>query len=112
MKIIAVALMAPPLAILRYHYARDTAGPIGVFWAMSLLIVLYGLFGDLQANNLPRWLVLGFGIIVWLIAAAWARLVIGAVDEDLHHGEHSPQDHKVPPSLDETDPLQEVRKAR
>lgn len=112
MKITAVALIAPPLAIVRYHTVRDTAGPIGVFWAMSLLIVVYGLFGDPQASNLPRWLVLGFGIVVWLIAATWARLVIGAVDEDIHHGEHSPRDHKVPPSLDEPDPLQELRKAR
>lgn len=113
MKRTTLAVIAPPVAVLRFGAAEATAGPIGVFWLAGLVSLFYGLtggtLGELMAT---RWVLIGLGIVLWIIATVWTRLVIGAVDSDVHHDSVSPRDHKIEPSLNEPDPLNEVRKGQ
>ena len=110
MKRTLVALIAPPAAVVHHGSAGYTAAPIAVFWLTSLFSLVYGLSGG-QLGNLEgsEWIIIGLGVLLWLIAAAWARLVVSGVDADIHHHPDSPLDHRVKPELDEEDPFNQLR---
>ena len=105
MKRTLIALLAPPAAVVHYGAAVHTAAPIGVFWLASLAAIGYGL-ADGSAG-----LLLG-GVLLWLAAAVWARLVIRGVESDLLHGLDSTRDHQVAARLDDPDPVSETRDPR
>ena len=105
MKRTLVALLAPPAALVHYGAAAHTAAPIGVFWLASLAAIAYGL-ADSSAG-----LLLG-GVLLWLAATVWARLVIRGVESDLLHGPDSTHDHQVEARLDDPDPISETRNPR
>lgn len=102
MKRTVFALILPPAAVARYGCVSCTAAPIGVFWLSSLTSIAYGL-----ANALSGPVVLG--VVMWLIATAWARLVIRGVESDTLRREDSTQAQLAIPRLDETDPFTQLR---
>ncbi|MDX1654738.1 MAG: hypothetical protein R3310_05960, partial [Candidatus Competibacteraceae bacterium] len=75
MKITGIALICPPLAIVRYHTVAGTAGPIGVFWLAGLTSLFYGLTGGHTGEGTISWPLLWLGVFLWLTSAVWARLV-------------------------------------
>ena len=109
MKRTLVALVAPPAAVARHGSAGYTAAPIAVFWLTSLFSIGYGLsggkLGDLEGS---QWIIVGIGILLWLIAAAWARLVVSGVEADIRHSPDSPRDHRVVPDINEEDPFKHL----
>jgi hypothetical protein len=113
MKRTLVALVAPPAAVVHHGSASYTAAPIGVFWLTSLFSLVYGFSGG-RLGNLEgsEWIIVGIGILLWLIAAAWARLVVSGVEADALHHPDSPLDHRVKPDADEEDPFNQLRNIR
>ena len=113
MKKTIIALIAPPAAVLRHGSASYTAAPIGVFWLTAVFSLAYGLSGG-KLHNLEgsQWFIVGLGLLLWLIAAAWARLVVSGIEDDLQHRPQSTQDHKITPTPDDEDPLKQVRGMR
>ena len=104
-----IAWLVPPAAVTGYGCATCTAGPIGVFWLTSIVSIVYGLMG----GTLGDWegsqaLLVGLGIVMWLIAAVWARLVIHGVDEDFSENRQGSLQRRVIPRLDEADPFKEI----
>lgn len=102
MKRTVLAFVAPPAAVARYGCVSCTAAPIGVFWLSSLTSIAYGL-----ANALGG--LVAMGVLLWLIAAVWTRLVIRGVQSDLLQREDSTQAHLAIPRLDEPDPFAQLR---
>ncbi len=113
MKRTMVALIAPPAAVARHGSASYTAAPIAVFWLTSLFSLGYGFSGG-RLGNLEgsQWVIVGLGVLLWLIAAAWARLVVSGVEADMHHSPESTRDHLVVPDPDEEDPFSQIRGSR
>jgi hypothetical protein len=54
---------------------------------------------------------LSLGAALWGIAAVWALLTMSGVEADRCNGVFSPLNGKVAPGEDESDPLDEIRKA-
>ena len=101
-----VAWWVPPAAVARYGCATCTAGPIGVFWLAGIVSIAYGLLGGrLGGLEGSQWFLVGLGIIMWLIAAVWSRLVIRGVDEDFSETWQGSLQRRVVPRLDEADPF-------
>ncbi|CDH46042.1 hypothetical protein BN874_340002 [Candidatus Contendobacter odensis Run_B_J11] len=48
-------------------------------------------------------------VLLWLIATAWARLVMRAVESDQLHRKDSTRARLVTPQADETDPFSQLR---
>ncbi len=108
MKRALLALVAPPAAVARYGCAACTAAPIGVFWLASLAGIGYGIAGGTFGNLLGSGGLLAASVLLWLIATAWARLVIRAVENDQLHRKDSTRDHLVTPQADEADPFSQL----
>lgn len=106
-----IALLAPPFAVMRHGCASCTAAPIAVFWLAGLVSIGYGLIGGVLGLPGRSWAEILLGVVMWGIAAAWARLVMGGVAEDAQAGQHSPLQRRVVPHTEESDPFQEVHKA-
>ncbi|HRD65949.1 MAG TPA: hypothetical protein PKY50_07315 [Candidatus Competibacter sp.] len=102
MKRTLLAFVAPPAVVVRYGCVSCTVAPIGVFWLSSLASIAYGL-----ANALGG--LVAMGVLLWLIAAVWARLVIRGVESDLLRREDSTQAQLAIPQLDEPDPFAQLR---
>ncbi len=108
MKRTMLALIAPPAAVARYGCVTCTAAPIGVFWLGSLAGIGYGLAGGTLGDLFGPGFLIAAGVLLWLIAAAWARLVIRGVESDLLHRADSTHDHQVESPIDE-DPFHQLR---
>ncbi|MCP5419084.1 MAG: hypothetical protein H6970_02430 [Gammaproteobacteria bacterium] len=106
-----LSLLAPPFAVMKHGCASCTAAPIAVFWLASLVSIGYGLVGGVLGSPGRSWTEIFLGIILWVIAAAWARLVIGGVTEDTQAKQNSPLQRRVVPGTDEPEPFEEARKA-
>lgn len=104
-----IAWLAPPAAVIGHGCAACTAGPIGVFWLTGIFSIVYGLLGG-RLGNLEgsEWLLVGLGIVLWSIAAVWARLTLHGVAEDYHPARQGSLQRRVIPRLDETDPFQQL----
>lgn len=50
----------------------------------------------------------GLGMVMWLIASLWARLVLHGVEEDLRENRPGSRSRRVIPRLEETDPLKAI----
>lgn len=108
-----VAWLVPPAAVARYGCATCTAAPIGVFWLASLVSLVYGLLGGkLGGVEGTQWVLIGLGVVMWIIAAVWARLVIQGVAEDLSPSQEGSRDRRVVPQVDEADPFKELSQSR
>lgn len=106
-----MAWLIPPAAVYRHGCATSTSAPIGVFWLASLVSLIYGLLGGKLGNvEGTQWVLVGLGIVMWIIAAVWARLVIQEVNEDLNPHQQGSLNRRVVPKPDEPDPFSEVSK--
>ena len=109
-----LALLVPPVAVCRYGCASCCAAPIGVFWLAGIISIIYAFFGgpaELETISLGT---LTLGAALWGIASIWAENTIKGVDDD----EKDPKcDSKastvcrmVRPTMDDSDPMDEVKK--
>lgn len=103
--------LIPPLAVCRYGCASCCAAPIGVFWITGLISIVYGFLGGPAHLAGTSWPTVGLGAGLWLIAMVWAWLVIRNTDEETCEGRPNRLCRTLAPDADETDPLDEVRKA-
>ena len=106
---ILLALVAPPAAVARFGCATCTAAPIGVFWLAGLVSIGYGVAGGAPNALLSAGGLIVVGVLLWLIATAWARLVIRGVESDLRQQEDSTRASQVPPKPDDPDPFSQIR---
>lgn len=114
MKRKTLAILSPPLAVCRYGCASCCAAPIGVFWLTGIIGIIYGYLGGPAGLDTISWVTMGLGAGLWALAAIWAENTIRGVEADQ-------QDPKcktnasticriVKPRLDESDPLDEIKK--
>ena len=106
-----LALVAPPVAVCKFGCASCCAAPIGVFWIAGLVSLIYAFFGgpsSLEGFSAGTFLL---GAILWGIATTWAELTINGIDADDQCDEqNSSLCRMVKPKLDDSDPLEEIKK--
>jgi len=112
MKRIVLALLVPPFAVCRYGCAGCCAAPIGVFWLTGIVSLIYGYLGGPLHLDTVSWYTVGLGAALWAIAAVWAAITLLTVDDDKCQKKSSPICSKIIPRHDESDPFDEIRKAR
>ena len=109
MKRTLLALIAPPAAVARHGCAACTAAPIGVFWLSSLAGIGYGIAGGTFGSLLGSGGLVAASVLLWLIATAWARLVMQGVENDLLHQKDSTRARLVTPQANDPDPFSQLR---
>lgn len=114
MKRSILALAIPPFAVCRYGCAGCCAAPIGVFWLAGIISIIYAFFGGPTGADGISVGTLGLGVILWVIATVWAENVIKGVTEDAKdkncETKASTVCRLVQPKLDDSDPMEEVKK--
>lgn len=114
MKRRSLALITPPIAVCKYGCAGCCAAPIGVFWIAGLVSIIYAFFGgpaELDEFSPGTFLL---GVLLWGIATVWAELTINGIEAD----DSDPKCDKnassfcriVKPRIDDSDPMDEVKK--
>ena len=106
-----LALITPPVAVCRYGCAGCCAAPIGVFWIAGMVSIVYAFFGGPAGTE-------GFsngtfllGVILWAIASTWAGLTINGIAADKQcDKEASSLCRAVKPTVDDSNPLDEIKK--
>jgi hypothetical protein len=116
---VTMSLLAPPLAVCRYGCASCCAAPIGVFWVAGLASLVYGGLGGPLRSGSVAWSVVGLGILLWIVASAWALLTVQSVSDAGERDRRRARQgicRVVSGSSacepDESDPLEEVRRYR
>lgn len=108
-----LTFVCPPVAACRFGCASCCAAPIGVFWLAGMVSILYGMAGGPSNLMGPSWNTVGLGVVLWVIAAVWAALTIrGADNGNCEARGKNGLCNKILPKEDESDPFEEVRKAR
>lgn len=114
MKRSILALLVPPVAVCRYGCAGCCAAPIGVFWITGIVSIIYAFYGGPLGSEGISLGTLTLGAVLWGIAAIWAENVIRKVDEDSSdsrcESRSSTVCRLVQPRIDESDPMDEVKK--
>jgi hypothetical protein len=83
-----------------------------VFWLAGITGIIYGLLGgptNLMGPSMNRVL---RGIGLWGVASVWAAITIRSADDDKCEKRSSRLCTGITPQNDESDPFDEVRKAR
>jgi len=112
MKRAGLTLVTPPLAACKFGCAGCCAAPIGVFWITGIVSIVYGIVGG-PANLMgPSWNTIALGLALWGIAAVWSAITIRSADDEKCNRRKNRLCDKILPAADESDPLDEVRKAR
>jgi hypothetical protein len=111
-KLLLMSLSFPPFAACRYGCAGCCAAPIGVFWIAGITGIVYGLLGGPTNRFGVDWEFVGLGVLTWLVASVWARVTIAGADADKCARKTSTLCSRILPGADESDPFDEVRKAR
>jgi hypothetical protein len=106
-----LTLLVPPYAICRYGCTGFCAAPIGVFWLTGLFGIIYGFMGGLGISQGTDWLVVSLGAGLVAIAAGWAWLAIRKAEQEEHDSAGNPV-CRIFPGVDESNPFDEVKKAR
>jgi len=110
---ILLSLVVPPISVCRYGCAGCCAAPIGVFWVAGIASLVYGYFGGPLNLEGISWNTIGLGALLWAIASIWAMItVLNVSNEQCEQKKGHTICGKVDSRLDESDPLDEVRKAR
>ena len=114
MKRAALILFTPPIAACKLGCAGCCAAPIGVFWLTGIVSIVYGMVGGPGNLMGPSWNTVALGLVLWGIASSWAAITIRSAEEEKCERRSSPICNKVltPGTDDESDPFDEVRKAR
>jgi hypothetical protein len=104
-------LFIPPMAACKYGCKSCCAAPIGVFWLTAIVAILYGLIwgGPTEGTGLHT-AVVGLGL--WIVASVWAWFVVRGADADRCKQSDSSWCSTILPNDDDTDPMDEIRKAR
>ena len=114
MKRSVLGVVIPPLAVCRYGCAGCCAAPIGVFWLAGIISIVYAFFGGPTGSDGISLGTLALGVILWVIAIIWAENVIKGVTEDENdkkcETKASTVCRLVRPKLDDSDPMEEVKK--
>ncbi len=114
MKRSILALAVPPLAVCRYGCAGCCAAPIGVFWLAGIISIIYAFFGGPTGVEGISLGTLALGLVLWAIATIWAENVIKGVSADEKdkkcEAKESTVCRLVQPKLDDSDPMEEVKK--
>ena len=114
MKRSILAMAVPPIAVCRYGCAGCCAAPIGVFWLAGIISIIYAFFGGPTGEAGISLGTLALGIVLWVIATVWAENVITGVEEDVKDKQSernvSTVCRLVQPGIDDSDPLEEVKK--
>lgn len=114
MKRKTLAILTPPLAVCQYGCASCCAAPIGVFWVTGIIGIAYGYLGGPAGLDTISWVTMGLGAALWAIAAVWAENTIQGVEADREDPKckstSSTVCRIVRPQIDESDPLDEVKK--
>ncbi len=105
-------IIAPPVSACLFGCAGCCAAPISVFWLAGIVSILYGIVGGPTNLMGPSWNTIGLGFVLWGIASVWTALSIRGADADSCQGRNSQLCDKILPGADESDPFEEVRKAR
>ena len=108
----ALTVITPPVAVCRFGCAGCCAAPITVFWLTGIVAIIYGFVGGPGNLMGPSWNTIALGLALWGIAAVWALITIRSADEDRCETRNSPLCKNILPESDESDPFDEVRKAR
>ncbi len=111
MKSYITATLIPPVGACRYGCGTSCAAPITVFWLFGVISVVYGLLGGPTNEPGTSWYTVGLGLVMWGIAAVWTLATLQGVEADRCHDLWSPKAHRIQPCDNETDPLEEVKKA-
>jgi len=109
------AALAPPLAVCQYGCAGCCAAPIGVFWITGIVSIIYGFLGGPAGLDSISWTTVMLGLALWGIAAVWAETTIRSVEEDQADPNCKAKSSSslcriVRPGLDESNPLDEIKK--
>ena len=112
MKRALLTILTPPVAACRYGCAGCCAAPIGVFWIAAMVSLVYGMIGGPTNLMGPNSYLILLGMVLWGIASVWAAVTIRGADDDKCQRKTSTLCNKIMPSVDESDPFDEVRKAR
>lgn len=111
MKNYLITTFMPPLGACCYACGTNCAAPITVFWLFGVISVVYGFMGGPLQLETTSWYTVGLGFIMWSISAVWALLSVRGVEEDQCQSLISNRKRHVEPILDESDPLEEVKRA-
>ena len=113
MKRALLTLLTPPVAACRFGCAGCCAAPIAVFWLTGIVSIIYGIVGG-PGNLLgPSWNTIALGLVLWAIASAWTAITIRSASEEKCERRSNPLCNNIlTTSADESDPFDEVRKAR
>jgi len=105
-------VLTPPVAVCRFGCAGCCAAPIAVFWITGMVSITYGMIGG-PANLMgPSWNTMLLGVGLWCIASVWAAVAIRGADEARCVDKKSDLCRRILNTEDESDPFDEVRKAR
>lgn len=107
-----LTVLTPPLAVCRFGCASCCAAPIAVFWITGMVGITYGFIGGPTNLMGPSWNTILLGLALWLIASVWAAVAIRGANDDRCTERRSTLCRRVLDSEDESDPFDEVRKAR
>jgi len=109
-----LAILIPPLAVCRYGCASCCAAPIAVFWITGIVGIVYGFMGGPASLPSVSWITVGLGVGLWALASIWAETTIRGVEADRQDPKCQQNNSNicriVRPRLDESDPLDEVKK--
>ncbi len=106
-----LAFVAPPVAVCRYGCAGCCAAPIGVFWIAGIISLIYAFFGGPVETDGFSITTFILGVVLWAIATTWAELTINGINaDDQCNGNASSMCRIVKPKLDDSDPLDEIKK--
>lgn len=112
MKRALLTLLTPPVAVCRFGCAGCCAAPIAVFWITGLIGISYGLVGGPTNLMGPSWNTVLLGLGLWAIASVWAGVTIRGASADRCVDDKSTLCRRMLNPDEETDPFDEVRKAR
>ncbi|MDT8388002.1 MAG: hypothetical protein RQ736_10835 [Thiogranum sp.] len=107
-----LTIAIPPVAACRYGCASCCAAPIGVFWLTGIVAIIYGLAGGYANLMAPSWDTVSLGIALWIIASVWAAITLRNADDEKCARKKNKFCSPGARSADESDPFEEVRKAR
>lgn len=106
-----LAFIAPPVAVCHYGCAGCCAAPIGVFWVAGMVSLVYSFFGGpagVEGFSSGTFIL---GVVLWGIATVWAGLTINGIDaDDKCDPNASSLCRVVKPTLDDSNPLDEIKK--
>lgn len=105
-----MAIFSPPVAVCRYGCAGCCAAPIGVFWLAGVISIIYSFFGGPTPGNEFSIGTFLLGAALWVIAIVWAEVTIKGVEDDECASRSSTICRVVKTRIDESDPLDEVKK--